>query len=125
MIASQDLCIELYDQLGWDDTYFYSYRHRQGSFDKWDISRKGIDTSQLIPRYDFAYIWDRLPNAYDGYELIISSTEKGVFAEYLTADYTEERPMRLATGNADNPTDAIALLATKLLKMGILKKENL
>jgi hypothetical protein len=106
--ASLELCKELYELSGWYDTHF-----AHTSMDIKAQDGKNID-DEVCPAYDLGYLLRKLPTYTEVKSLkgdvpFIASYDNGISTRNCLAD---------------NPEDALTLLAIQLFKDGILQKES-
>jgi len=132
-VASLELCKELYELSGWDDTYF-TYMHSQ-----WQQGGKTQHRHRLthttankrstdplnIPAYDLGYLLRKLPysvlDEYGGkvFGVNLKATASGGWVVW----YGEiGKTTEMYFNSADTPEEALASLAIELFKSGVLKK---
>lgn len=132
--ASKDLCQELYELSGWDDTGLYWYEehdyddnpdgrgdfyHEPRIYTQMEIEETGSGGGgKRTQAYDLGYLMRNLPNEIKGIGLSIDFADEGGgwCASY---DY-----MAHATAYADTPEDAACKLAIELFKNGILTRSD-
>lgn len=113
-VASLELCKELYELSGWEDT------------EKWltasdllpeiiDGKKTGNLKREQVPAYDLGYLLRKLPPVT---KVINCSNEK-------TQIYGALFPELKLTFHGDTPEDAACKLAIELFKQGVLPKEGL
>lgn len=126
-VVSKALCIELFALSGWNDTYFWSYRKREGVFDKWDVQRKGMDSGSLVPRYSLGYLlrklparyWDEKAKRWDALHFTKWDRLQNGGVVYTAEYWTVYNPPFKV--EAETPEDAACKLAIELFKQGILQ----
>lgn len=132
-VASLDLCKELYELSGWDDT---EYVWAQNFFldgkprIKWDVQTNVQSLgykpgANLIPAYDLGYLLRKLPKGVKLFRLTDEIADELVPKDSRAAHwriiYELDKHWWLS---ADTPEDATCKLAIELIKQGILIKEN-
>jgi hypothetical protein len=123
-VASLELCRELYELSGWDDTFIKYRSYKGGSWDAgewWTAPRTDPSTSGMdeLPAYDLGYLLRKLAGIEEQHRFSIHHV-RTFFAIYEGASLHAE-----SNGNSDTPEDAAAKLCTTLYKHGILKKSQL
>lgn len=130
-VASLELSKQLYEVSGWAETEFWHYNTGATGW-KVDTGHaplpKGYydNVEKFVPAYDLGYLLRKLPKQLPdpdtGYEsedyLAIQCFSNSYSAWYV--DATGE-PVPDFTENADTPEDALAKLAIRLFKQGVLK----
>lgn len=122
-VASLDLCKELYDLSGW--------KHSANGLTTLSPApdKIGRQFEQICPAYDLGYLLRKLP----GHIAIQSTTWDDVHTEKVRGQELDYQAVACYQSNikgvliqevADTPEDAIALLAIKLFKQGVLTKEG-
>jgi hypothetical protein len=119
-VASLDLCRELYELSGWDDTTFL--------FIEGDIEGVGPASEYGyhpemgdIPAYDLGYLLRKLPPHINERPITISNYM--IDGSSWSAAYMEY-DQEIYTASADTPEDAAAKLVIELFKQGILTRER-
>lgn len=113
MVASIELCRELYELSGWDDPHF-AYEDFETLMTDW------VDTDDVVPAYDLGYLLRKLP-----WNVVLENTIDGSHWEiqYCNGEntgYGSDGVMLTST----TPEDAAAKLAIELFKAGVLKRES-
>lgn len=131
-VASIDLCRELYELSGWDDTdrlCCLTCNEIVADEQKIDDGR----THESIPAYDLGYLLRKLPKfgkytrgdglvAKDKTRLTITVADSGTWVATMDSDYEEDG--WIDPSYADTPEDAAAKLAIELFKQGILTENG-
>lgn len=120
-VASLELCKELYELSGWDDTHYihsdddiksvavlnYNAKYQYGEL--WD----DVEEAGSVPAYDLGYLLRKLP----GGVAIKKNPQRSEGRDYICfqidTDYRENQ-------YADTPEDAACKLAIELAKQGLL-----
>lgn len=123
-VASLELCKELYELSGWDDTD-YTYYINAGEYSGQVCHRSEVfDKDGNMPAYDIGYLLRKLPDEatsekHGGYHYFyMHHNSQYWYAYYGVIDTTEFMEY------ADTPEDAAAKLAIELFKQKILSKED-
>lgn len=125
-VASLELCKELYELSGWDDTYL-EWRFASSNdtmFPRsWVINAQQKNgkhiTEKDIPAYDLGYLLRKLPAEYKDNTFVLGKSAKD--GHYTVAYVWAEKYQSLFKQTADTPEDACAKLAIELFKQRILK----
>lgn len=105
--ASLELCKELYELSGWNDTYFSHETFL-------DDSDEPSGRLQSIPAYDLGYLLRNLP--------LGAKTFRDSMVWHVWLEAADNQTGKQITAMAGNPEDAAAKLAIELFKRGILSK---
>ena len=134
-VASQELCKELYEVSGWEDTY--TTHILSGKDVDYDINRSATMGSLLYPAYDLGYLVRKLPLTIEfdneKWEEVYGRSLPSYFfmardldtmdnkwrVQYQGED--QEDVIEDTMFDADTPEDATAKLCIELFKQGILK----
>lgn len=122
-VANLELCKELYELSGWEDTRHYW--HYISAHEEYELDNG--DPNDRYPAYDLSYLLWKLPKEIDRKLLEVRAcvenrtTMEGWLAFY--SSMTNEGNMLKAFD--DTPEDAACKLAIELFKLGILKREDL
>lgn len=112
-VASLELCKELYELSGWDDTHWV-----------WDkqlnvISEYPTGARFESPAYDLGYLLRKLERVEGGVSLTYCNHQDGSTNYCIYLNET----LGGSFAYDDTPEDAAAKLAIELFKSGVLKKE--
>lgn len=125
-VASLELCKELYELSGWDDTGFYWFKIPQEDDFKldWDTPYvKSTIGSTAYPAYDLGFLLSKLPDEIeddDGWEFYLCLMKYTTTYSIGYSFDDMESPIGLAFGFT--PENAACTLAIKLFEKGILTK---
>jgi hypothetical protein len=118
-VASLELCKELYEQSGWNDTEYDYCRNKGDEWDVWDQTAQGEYSypgfERSVAAYDLGYLLRKLPDWLDWH--LSPNPEVGY---WMSSNNVEDNVPRV---DAATPEDAAAKLAIELFKQGILHKE--
>lgn len=123
-VASLDLCKDLYELSGWNDTYTM-WGEDDDSNVRMLKNDYYIGVDYLAPAYDLGYLLRKLPNNMESgngktHWLTLSPLDR----EAWSASYEYENNDANQLEWANTPEDAAAKLAIQLFKQGILKKDD-
>jgi hypothetical protein len=128
-VASLELCKELYELSGWDDTYFSWNFNSSVPEQGWyvDDDNLAYPKSDTYPAYDLGYLLQKLPkNISRNGNLYWLTLDCNLREEWMvwyngrsSDDLMPDVDYSLVC--ADTPEDAAAKLAIELFKQGILK----
>ena len=111
-VASLELCKELYELSGWNDTDLAHAEEAERVFlAAYNYGEFGYEAIRLAPAYDLGYLLRKLPE-----QVTLSCFRSSWRCEVLI-------PNDIATVSADTPEDAAAKLAIELWKQGVLSRE--
>lgn len=136
-VASKDLCEELYELSGWDNTeYGYGRKHNHSAqlainmWGEWTLQPVHIKTSafdEYLPAHNLGYLLRKLPYKvkdecqFDQFGVHLKQTGGGGWTIY----YGEPgKDSEMYFNGADTPEDAACKLAIELWKQGILTKDK-
>ncbi len=123
-VASLELCKELYELSGWDDTHAFYYEHYDGIALK--FNDQGAYNGQVesfsrdawnTPAYDLGYLLRKMPAK--KYEHLTSNL-KMIKHGKNSYEFTYFK----LSASADTPENAAAKLAIELFKQGLLTKDQ-
>lgn len=140
-VASLELCKELYELSGWNNTFFWRESGPDGEYLRWNEPNHGLNRMREngVPAYDLGYLLRKLPfkltgNATGYLEIVADETHQKQYSEAgqllaakkvvpcWRAFYAYNTQFDQAT--ADTPENATCKLAIELFKQNILKKKN-
>lgn len=116
-VANKDLCEELYELSGWDNTTWEHFSTYNGK--EFIRARLPGDFKSPVPAYDLGYLLRKLPDntTIHTHSLKGNSRAKGKYGAFLW-----HYKARLHQQDADTPEDTACKLAIELFKQGILTK---
>jgi hypothetical protein len=120
-VASKELCQELYELSGWDDTYFLYTKTGKIS------TVASMFSGQPLPAYDAGFLLRKLPSEIESDGRIYrlrGGKNQYYFFEYQAKDDRDIRWWNISPFSKDFPEDALCALVIKLFKTGLLKKEG-
>lgn len=120
-VANIDLCRELYELSGWEDTE--SWLSASDLLPEViDGKKTGRYKRQQVPAYDLGFLLRKLPAVIDEAPLTLCTDGTGVLEEIYWCAYYFSAPVIYKTGYDDKtPEDAACKLAIELFKQGVLK----
>ena len=130
-VADIELCRELYELSGWEDTECWWIEKRNGDIkaytgaERSDYTYTG-DNDLELPAYDLGYLLRKLPvkNNSLNFELVPRIDGSWYIGYTVSKNPTVEEANKYIHAEADTPEDATAKLAIELFNQGILTKEG-
>jgi hypothetical protein len=113
--ASLELCKQLYELSGWEDTQNNHYQLADKSYTINTEDRRGYQWDFICPAYDLGYLLRKLPQV----------IEEDAGLVFYPGKYTKRWYIgyegKGRFGEANTPEDAACKLAIELIKQGIIK----
>jgi hypothetical protein len=114
-VASLELCKELLELSGWEDTYFWWDKDEQRVPEKQMVVQAGKIFADDTPAYDLGYLIRKLP---EGIEIKHGGMTRGMWRVLFYGGKQQEFSL------ADIPEDALCQLAIILFKQNILTRKD-
>lgn len=121
-VASLELCKELYELSGWDDTTYYWHSLISHDMKRWsdyklqDYKPDSDFGMKVLPAYDLGYLLRKLQNG-----LELDEVSLDLLYNNYTCRTTWNRHKNYSE-EADTPEDAVCKLTIELFKQNILVK---
>lgn len=129
-VASLELCKELFELSGWEDTnYCYRNHARTGTgtkklYDRWQLRKtlpnKNVVTRTFVPAYDLGFLLRKLPIK----RVKLRNYTRGWSCQWSEDFKDNGRRIRDYVGDSDTPENATCQLCIELFRQGILKRED-
>lgn len=117
-VASLELCKELYELSGWEDSSLYGHHFVSES-------SSGLTQPDICPAYHLGYLLRKLPYQNHSHNLELVPRHNGSwyigYSQGLEPLNVGDEPEYLIFTEADTPENAACKLAIELFKQGILK----
>lgn len=120
-VASRDLCKELYELSGWDNTFFVYVTEDEVAYFVITAEEARIEKWRIVaPAYDAGFLLRKLPS---GAGVIKNSKDYTARRPNMLGSPENKDPFNGRTGwDGDTPENALCIMAIELFKAGILTK---
>jgi hypothetical protein len=123
-VASLELCKELLELSGWEDTYFWWDKDEQRVPEKQMVVQAGKIFADDTPAYDLGYLLRKLPHKHNGGVLVIAACNTDEWCAQYFSWWHEDMKAKSEVLVADTPEDAACRLAIELFKQNILTRKD-